>query len=176
MTPRLPAPLRKTTAALVLSLAALGAPLSGCVASAKFYSKTGAAYAPLVYRAVRCEEGEVPAVLAAGGMPIGTIAARSITVTATNDDLFEKALRAAGQNGGTHVVLTERGIESFTVTNPGTVQKRCVQTGDAVDCQRTYTPPTETTYEKPTAKFIVLRVPPERWGLLPPQLRPAAAP
>ena len=175
MNPTRPAPFRKTTAALLLSLAALGAPLSGCAASAKFYSKTGAEYDALVHRAVRCDEGEVNAVLAAGGMPIGTIATRSLTVLATSDDLFEKALRTAARNGGTHVVLTERGIESFTVTNPGRVEKRCVNDGYAIDCQRTYTPPTQTTYEKPTAKFIVLRVSPERWGALPPSLRPAAA-
>ncbi|APR76511.1 Hypothetical protein A7982_01858 [Minicystis rosea] len=160
-------------AATVVSLAA---PLAGCVASAKFYSKTSAEYAPLVYRAVRCDEGEVNAVLAAGAMPIGTISARSLAVIATNDDLFEKALRTAGKSGGTHVVLTERGLESFTVTNPGTVEKRCVRNGDMIDCQRTFTPPTQTTYEKPTAKFVVLRVPPERWAALPPALRPAAAP
>jgi len=174
MKPTLPLPRLATIVAL--ALVALSVPLSGCVASAKFYSKTGAEYVPLTHRAVRCDEGEVDAVLAAGGLPIGTISARSLAVIATSDDVVEKALRNAARSGGTHAVLTERGMESFTVTNPGRVEKRCVRDGDVVDCQRTFTPPTQTTYEKPTAKLVVFRVPPERWAALPPTLRPVPAP
>jgi hypothetical protein len=43
-----------------------------------------------------------------------------------------------------------------------------------VECQTTYTPETTSTYEKPTAKFVVFRVPPPSWARLPESLRPVA--
>jgi hypothetical protein len=157
--------------ALILSVV-----LWGCAASAHFYSKNGQAYPPLTQQAVRCEENEIRAVIAAGGFPIGVVDARGLRIDATDNDLAYTAAKVAAKNGGTHVLLTEKGIETFTVTTPGQVQKQC-QAGDGtVDCETTFTPPTTSTYEKPTAKFVVFVVPRQGWARLPPTLQPAAAP
>jgi hypothetical protein len=71
------------------------------------------------------------------------------------------------------VLLTNKGIASFTVLHPGEKDKTCVQSDDRVDCTTTYVPPTETTYTEPTAEFVVVRVPMDAWGKLPDVLRPA---
>lgn len=148
--------------------------LFGCAASAHFYSKTGRSFEAVTKRAVRCEENEVAAVTAAGGEPIGTISAAALSVQATDEDVAEKAYKTAAKNGGTHVLLTEKGIDYFTVTTPGQKEKNCTDNGETVDCKTTYTEPTTSVYEKPTAKFVVFRVPAENWAKLPPQLRPGA--
>lgn len=152
---------------------ALSLALSGCSARATFYSKTGAVYSALVPRAVRCDEGEAQAVVDAGGVAIGTIAAKSLRADTNNDDLWMKAMREAGKRGGTHVVLTEKGVDTFTVSSPAQVLKSCTRDRHSYECEKTYIPPSEETYERPTAKFVVFRVPPEAWGKLPDSLRPA---
>jgi hypothetical protein len=146
-----------------------------CAATATFHSKNGQTYAPLTERAVRCDEGEARTVVAAGGEVIGTITAKALSVRGDDDDVADKAAAVAAQSGGTHVVLTDKGVEYFTVTNPGVETKDCKKDGQDVDCQTTYTPATETTYEKPTASFLVFRVPLAGWDKLPETLRPAKA-
>jgi hypothetical protein len=144
----------------------------GCAASATFHSKTGREFPRVTRQAVRCDEDEAKRVAATGGEVIGTIDARAITVQATDEDLADKAATVAGDNGGTHVVLTDKGIEYFTVYNAAQEHTQCAEAQGTVDCQTTYTPASTSTYEKPTAKFVVFRVPPARWGELPDSLRP----
>lgn len=153
----------------------LGVALAACAASAQFHSKTGRTYATLTERAVRVDEAEAKAVVAAGGEVIGTISARALSVRADDEDLADKAAEVAGDSGGTHVVLTEKGVEYFTAQTPGRSDAQCAGTDTTVDCTSTYTAPGSTTYEKPTAKFIVFRVPGQNWAQLPQSLRPLAA-
>lgn len=159
-------------AASSLSFVAVAVALTGCAASARFYSKNGQTYPALTPRAVSLDEREVPLVTQAGGQAIGTISAHALSVQADDEDVAEKALKVAAKSGGTHVLRTEKGIESFTVTTPGQAQQDCVQTDQGMSCRTIVTAPTSTTYDKPTAKFVVFRVPAENWARLPAQLRP----
>jgi hypothetical protein len=166
-----PAP--RSFAPTALASFLLAALLSACAATAHFHSRTGADYAPVAIRAIACSEDEARAVTAAGGIPIGTVDAKALAVNATEGDLTDKAAKVAADRGGTHVVLTARGIESFTYAQPGQSETVCQRVEGGRDCQTTYTPPSETTVEKPTAAFVVFRVPPEKWTALPESLRPA---
>jgi hypothetical protein len=146
-----------------------------CMATAQFHSKTGRAFPPLTHQAVRCDEGEVTTVTAAGGEPIGTISGQGTSWQSTQDDIADKVAVVAAKSGGTHVLLTERGLDSFQVVNPGQESTECARDRALVQCQTTYVPPTTSTYVKPTAQFVVFRVPRENWEKLPLGLRPALA-
>jgi hypothetical protein len=146
--------------------------LGACAATAQFHSKTGREYAAVAQSAVRCDEQEMPAVMNAGGMIIGTIDAHGMTLQATDGDVADKAAKVAAESGGTHVLLTEKGEEIYTQFNPAQTNTQCQSTDGAVNCQETYTPASTSTYTKPTAKFVVVRVPPENWAKLPETLRP----
>ncbi len=169
----MPAPLRPALVRLA-TFATLLLALASCAATATFHSRTGAEYPAVALRAIACTEDEARAVATAGGVPIGTIDAKALAVTATQNDLTDKAAKVAAERGGTHLVLTARGIESFTYTQPGQADTVCQHVEGGKDCQTTYTPPTETTVEKPTAEYVVLRIAPEKWSALPESLRPAA--
>jgi hypothetical protein len=159
---------RRLALAATLSLA-----LGGCAASAQFHSKNGQTLAPLTAQAVCCEENEIQAVMAAGGVTVGVIDAKALTTDATDDDVAAKAAKIAAKNGGTHLLRTEKGFESFTLTYPETYEKRCTAAAGTRDCQTTHTPPTTSTYIKPTAKFVVFAVPRQSWDQLPPALVPS---
>jgi hypothetical protein len=148
---------------------------TGCAASAHFHSKTGARFEPLAEQAVRCSEDEANAVVAAGGFVIGTIDAKGTIAHASDDDVADRAVLVAARKGGTHVVLTDRGTETWVVNNPGTMRRDCVRGESEVDCVTTFTPPTQSTYEKRTARFVVFRLGPAAWSRLPQGLRPIAA-
>lgn len=157
-----------------LALGAMLFTLSGCSASAQFHSKTGRAYRPVTAQAVQCDEPEARLVASAGADVIGTISAKGLHVRASDEDLVEKAAAVAAAKGGTHVVLTDKGVEQFTVHSPAQKTKQCVRDDNEVQCQTTYTPASERTYSKPTASFVVLRLRPEDWPRLPSALRPVA--
>ena len=150
----------------------LSALLPACAASARFYSRTGRELPQTAVRAIRCTNDEVAVVMRAGGEPIGTIAARAISVEATDEDVDEKASIVAARNGGTHYLLTEKAVESFTVSLPGQTQQQCTQQDQRVECTTTYTEPSARSYDQPTGKFVVFRVPLENWLHLPSTLRP----
>jgi hypothetical protein len=154
--------------------AGLGAAAGGCTTSATFYSKTGRSFARATPRAVRCEPGEIKAVGAAGGFIIGTIAAKTLTGSATTDDMANDAAEEAARAGGTHILLTEQAIETFTTLTPAQETVDCSRGPGGEVCHREVRPETTSTYEHPTARFVVIRVPPENWGRLPEQLRPGA--
>lgn len=145
---------------------------AGCTATASFHSKNGAKYPPVAYRAVICDEQEAQLVVAAGGQAIGTIAGKGLA-NASEEDVADKAAAVAAKSGGTHIVLTDRGEETFTSYNPATHERQCVWRDGVQDCTSTWSPPTVTTRSEPTARFVVLRVPVEKWGSLPENLRPA---
>jgi hypothetical protein len=164
--------LRLLSAALLFVLFLLP---SACASTAQFHSRTGQNYARLALKAVPCDEGDVQALQAAGGVPIGTIDAKALTVTASADDVADEATRVAAKRGGTHVLLTGRGEESFTYVQPGQERTQCQKIDGVLDCQRSFTPPTQTTVHEPTASFVVFRVPRQNWAQLPEGLRPVAA-
>lgn len=149
----------------------LVATLSGC-AGARFHSKTGRAFEPVTRTAVRCDEGEARLVAAAGGEVIGTIAGHAISVNQDHEDIADKAQIVAAKKGGTHVVLTEKGVDFFTYTTPAQSTTDCVAYPRAVECQTVSTPATTTTQSRAKATFVVLRLSPEKWAALPETLRP----
>lgn len=145
--------------------------VTGCV-SATFHSKTGQVYPRLAQRAVVVDANEARAVLAAGGWVIGSISSDG-TTNKNTADLADKAAQVAAESGGTHVVLTDEGSIVTTTTQPATSTQQCSGDGDAYQCTTTATPATTTTSSRPTAEFAVIRIAPEQWGRLPPNLRPA---
>jgi hypothetical protein len=155
-----------------LFIACLALLLCGCAARATYHSRTGQDYPRVAVQAIRCDDGAIAALTAAGGVPIGTVDAKSLRVNATDDDLDEKAAKEAAKHGGTHIVLTTRGFETMTYATPGQATTECVDRRDDSDCVSTVTQGTETTVVKPTARFVVFRVPSENWTRLPEVLRP----
>jgi hypothetical protein len=161
-------------AGLVVRSAAFAVLALGCVASAQFHSRTGASYPRVARRAVLVSEADARAIVAAGGIVIGTISGKGMTVNSSQQDVADKAGSVAAESGGTHIVLTSAGVEQFENVTPATVNQTCTDTNDASTCTTTYTPETSSTYEKPTADYVVLRVAPQDWPRLPNELRPAA--
>lgn len=145
---------------------------AGCAASAQFYSKTGQTFPEIAERAVICDESEADILARAGAQVIGTIAAQANVVTATDDDLTQKAAVTAARSGGTHVVLTSRGVATFDQYHPETRDRRCTTSEYTTDCRTVVNPASVTTTEVPTAKYVVFRAGPELWASLPPNLRP----
>ena len=155
------------------ALVALALSSAGCTASASFHSKNGAKYPAIAYRAVICDENEAQLVAQAGGVAIGSIDGKGLA-NASDEDVAEKAASVAAKSGGTHIVLTDKGEETYSYYHPAERERQCVWRDGVQDCTSTWTPPTVTTRTEPTAKFVVLRVPFERWGSLPENLRPVS--
>lgn len=147
---------------------------AGCAATARFHSKTGAVYPAVAQQAVVCNEQEADIVARAGGIPIGEVSGEGLAVNATEDQVVEKAAIVAGKKGGTHIVLTDRGEETFVYQNPATKERRCTWEQGVEVCDWVYMPATTSTRTEPTARFLVFRVPPEKWAALPQELRPVA--
>ena len=80
----------------------------------------------------------------------------------------------AARSGGTHVVLTSRGVATFEQYNPETRDRRCTTNEYTTDCRTVVNPASVTTTEVPTAKYVVFRAGPELWASLPQNLRPMA--
>jgi hypothetical protein len=148
--------------------------LAACAAGAQFHSRTGADYPRVAVQALPCQEAQIELLTKAGGVPIGTIDAKAWRVDATDDDLDEKAAKEAADHGGTHIVLTTRGLDTMTYTQPGQTTTDCTHDGHEGECQTTTTDPTTSTVTKPTARYVVFRVPADGWAKLPELLRPAA--
>ena len=158
---------------LLLLLALISS--TGCAATAQFHSKTGREFAPVARQAVVCTEQDVAAVVKAGGVVIGSVSAQAFALTATADDVTDKAARIAADSGGTHVLLTEKGVETYVHYRAAEKTTTCEATAHESKCKETYSPPSESTYTKPTERFVVFRVAPERWAMLADGLRPEVA-
>lgn len=140
--------------------------------NAQFHSRTGADYAAVAKQAIIVNEQEAQVVAQAGGEVIGSISAEGMVPNATDDDVTEKAAKVAAKKGGTHIVLTDRGEETFTYVNPATRDRQCQWVDGVEDCRTVYQPQTVSTRTEPTARFVVFRVPAQRWAALPQSLRP----
>ncbi|MEO8876407.1 MAG: hypothetical protein ABI461_12530 [Polyangiaceae bacterium] len=145
---------------------------SGCAVSAQFHSRTGADYDAVAKQAIIVNEQEADVVGHAGGEVIGSISAQGMVPNATDDDVAEKSATVAAKKGGTHIVLTNRGAETFTQVNPATRERQCQWADGVEDCRTIYQPQTVSTRTEPTARFVVFRVPAARWAALPQSLRP----
>jgi hypothetical protein len=159
--------------ALVVALALC----TGCI-KATFYSKTGRTYPTIASRAVLVSADEVALLQAAGGYEIGHVDAGVREDLARNrsysvDDLTDKAAQVASDSGGTHLVVTGTGTNTITYARPESVTRSCTRDDDSSTCETTYQPAAEWTEEHPTADYTVLRVPRERWQMLPEGLRPS---
>lgn len=144
--------------------------VSGCfgLASTEFHPKSAVHPGPVTERAVRFYEDDIDTLGDIGGEVIGTIGARG-NAFADQGTLADKAAAEAAENGGTHFVLTKRGAETFFIEHAGTASAQCDRYGN---CNGTYTEPTRTYFQKPTASYVVVRVAPRRWNELPKALRP----
>jgi hypothetical protein len=158
----------QTLSALCVSLACA----AGCV-SATFHSKTGQSYASLTSRAVAVADAGEARQVERIGTVIGTISTDG-TVDKRTADLADKAAEVAANNGGTHVILSQEGTIDYTTYTPEHTTERCRDYDDGYKCRVSYHPASEDTTSRPTADFIVVRVPPERWAELPDTLRPGA--
>lgn len=147
--------------------------LTGCGGGVRFRSKTGRKHDRVAEAAVRCEEPEAQLVIQAGGEVIGTITSKSRGM-ATHEDLAETAQKVAAKSGGTHILLTEKGVDAFTTTHVGQTRTECVHVPGAVDCQTVSTPTTTSTHELAKASFVVFRLSPLKWNELPAALRPVS--
>ena len=148
---------------------------AGCV-SATFHSKTGQNYPSLTPRAVvvaRATAVEASRQVESIGTIIGTISTDG-TVDKETADLADKAADLAAKNGGTHVILSQEGTIDYTTYTPEHTTERCHDYDDGYKCRVSYHPASENTTSRPTADFVVVRVPPERWAQLPDTLRPGA--
>ncbi len=137
---------------------------TGCMSA----TYRGSTVAPIADRAVVAPPG-VP------GERLGTIDT-SGSAMASSGDLADRAAELAAVHGGTHVVLENSGVDTFTSTQPATESQTCTHddTTNTDNCTTTYTPETTTTTSIPYATYDVLRVPAERWAELPGALRPDA--
>lgn len=163
------------TALAVLSLLAILLPGTGCIASAEFTPRSAQRNPPTTERPIRVYEDDLGPLANAGGRVIGSISAKGNSF-ASYETLTDRAATETAENGGTHFILTDKGMDYLFVTTEGQSDTKCTGSGDQVRCKSRYTPPETTAYEKPTAGFIAIRVPPENWSQLPPALRPALAP
>lgn len=143
--------------------------LIGC-GSARFQSKTGRVFDRIAVQAVICDEAEATTVAESGGQIIGTIAGKAGSTHA----ITGAAARVAAKNGGTHLVLTEKGTEHFTYVSPETSEIDCASQPGNVNCRQVTTPATTTTVTHATAQYIVFRLPQEKWEALPVTLQPVA--
>jgi hypothetical protein len=159
---------------LLLALLSLFAS-TGCAATAQFHSKTGREYAPVARQAVVCSEQDVAAVVTAGGVVIGSVSGHGVAFSATHDDVTDKAARIAAESGGTHVLLTEKGEDTYVQYHAGQRTMTCRDSPNGKECKETYSPPSRSTYTEPTERFVVFRVPPEGWAMLSEGLRPEMA-
>ena len=123
--------------------------------------------------AVEFHEDDLSTLVAVGGSVLGTVSAQGNGYS-NGGMLDASAAREAAQGGGTHIILSTRGEEYFSVTFAGSSHTNCTAYGDNVNCNSTYTPPQTQTYAKPNAEYVVVRVPPENWTELPAALQPVA--
>ncbi|HEY4183142.1 MAG TPA: hypothetical protein VGM90_40240 [Kofleriaceae bacterium] len=146
--------------------------MAGCAVQATYHSKNGRAYAQITPRAVILDDAEAKIVMASGGQVIGTIEGRGLTVTSSVADVNDRAAQVAAEEGGTHVIVAHAEMVEYAWENPGVYDRRCRRTDDGRECTSTFVPASTTTYEKPSGDYIVVRVPPQQWGMLPPELQP----
>lgn len=127
----------------------------------------------LTQRAVVCYEGDLATLERAGGQVHGRMRLDGNGYS-TFTALEGQAQHEAAEKGGTHVLMVDREVEVSEVQmTPDTATTRRTSPGNY---QTTYTPGVRGTVRKPSASFLVVRVPPARWGELPGPLRPVAAP
>jgi hypothetical protein len=146
--------------------------VAGCTIQAKFYSKTGRTYPQVAHRAVICDVEEGKKIVASGGQIIGTIDAQSMTVDNSVQNVNIKAAEVAAEAGGTHVVIARAERDEYERHNPATETRECVRTENGRACQTTYEDASTTTFSKAAGEYVVVRLEPQQWGYLPPELQP----
>jgi len=129
----------------------------------RFIAAPGASAAPPIAEQAVTVRG-LTSVLAVGGQYVGVVVADS--TRSDRVSLVHDAAVAAGDAGGTHILLREATIEHRTIPNSqwgttvhGGMEQTTIQ---FVDIQR----------DDIHAVFDVFRVELDRWQMLPPQMRP----
>ncbi len=135
------------------------------------YSAT-AVKRPVTDSAVFAYAGDVPLLKKARGVLVGTVIMTGNAFT-SRDDLRERALREAAARGGTHVFIeNESAMTSFAKLTPD----RAVTTVNGNTATTTFRPGASVPVTFHGGRFVVVRISPERWHRLPPQLRPEPNP
>jgi hypothetical protein len=96
------------------------------------------------------------------GERIGSVRADGSQL-ADSDDVRDQAALRAARAGGTHLVVTSSGYDTYTYTNPASESTTCTDNNDSSTCTTTYTPESTSTVSKPYASYDVYRVERERW-------------
>lgn len=161
---------------LALLLLALSAPLAlaaaGChrATRAEFQPRSAQREEAVAVAAVQVYEDDVAALQAVGAKVLGAIDAASMSPYSGVGALAKRATQVAAESGGTHVLLTEKGLDEHFAQTPGTVHTRFNEDGSRTT---TVNAPQTLRTTTPKARFLVLRVAPDRWSELPAALRPA---
>ncbi|HEY4057495.1 MAG TPA: hypothetical protein VGM39_12845 [Kofleriaceae bacterium] len=146
--------------------------VTGCVATATYHSKNGHVYPQITPRAVILDDQEAKVVMAAGAQVIGSIEGRGLTVDSSVADVNDKAAQVAAEEGGTHVIVARAEMDTYEQQHPAVYDRECQRTEAGRECTSTFQPASTSTFEKPSGDYIVLRVPPQQWRMLPPELQP----
>lgn len=127
--------------------------------------RVSALYARVAYR------GDVPALAAVEGRPLGTLQVRGLRESVTQADLVRIARLEGAERGGTHVVRVERGAIAGETTVRGAGSATCWGQWCAASSSAT-----AHTEQYAAATFLVIHVPADRWDELPRELRPQPRP
>lgn len=153
-----------------MGLVALAVSLS-CLscAYAEFHPRSVVPRAQVTAQAMRIYEDDVQALRVAGAEVVGTVDASGSGSVVGQGQLAEKAADVAAENGGTHFLLTDRGVSHYFVTSSGSAETAC----SGGTCSTSFTMPTTRDYPRQTAVYVVFRVNPDAWDKLPYVLRPS---
>lgn len=150
---------------------ALAITLSGCgLARAEFTPRSVTiARGPVTETAMVFYEGDLAALEKAGAEVQGKLELHG-NAYAGATTLEKKAKAEGAAAGGTHVMLVD---ESWTHTESKITSDTATTRSNGDGTYRTtFTPGMTQTRSNMHATYAVVRVPPERWGDLPAQLRP----
>ena len=136
--------------------------LVGCT-SATFHGQT---LPPIADRAL-VTDGQI----GNEGQRIGSVDASGNELD-NQGDLRDQAALVAARNGGTHIVATGSGYNTYTVTTPASETTTCTDNNDSSTCTTSYTPESESTVSTPYANYDVYRVDAAQWSTLPADEQP----
>jgi hypothetical protein len=134
------------------------------------YSSTSRGYTRVMRIAILAYEGDIPTLIGAGGEIVGTLSIGGNGYADSNDVRY-RAVEQAAAVGGTHLLIAREGSSlSLAQVTPD----RATTTVYGNTATTTYTPGAQVPINRPNGRYVVVRVPPQRWSELPTTLRPVA--
>lgn len=144
--------------------------LTGCARTWVEFTpyRAGAGGMPLLTYAVVAYEGDISSLAAAGAEIVGSLEV-SGNGFASGDNVRGRAMEEAARHGGTHLLVA---AEGSTVTWTQTTPDRATTTISGNTAHTTVYPGAQVPVTRHSGAFVIVRVPPSRWGDLPPRLQP----